>query len=116
MDLYNYDVKLATLNIEVPVWINQDITAADIAAIIEGGCASGAYMPAVTYYNALQTMNDHGNDILDYVQDAMGELPDVSGESWQGMAVKYLSTAVELWAGSVEDEIIEAIEDMEDGE
>jgi len=34
-----------------PAWIVNELTPYDLAAINQGGCASGAYMPAVTYYD-----------------------------------------------------------------
>lgn len=86
-----------------PDWItvNQALDIADIQAIQQGGCASGAYMPAVTYYTATQTMSTYGDDVLQYIEDQLGELPQPrAGESWSGLAVFYLSYAVELWAYS----------------
>ena len=101
----------------IPTWIDSDYftddlfnshgddfddQASTLASIIQGGCASGAYMPAVTYYNARETMCEHGDDVLDYIQDALGELPAPPQDvSWSGMACHYLSLAVELWAGDV---------------
>lgn len=98
------DEKLLTdLEIDIPDWIDQDLTTDDITAINQGGCASGAYMPAVTYYTARKTMSDHGDDVLEYIESALGEVPGPKqGESWSGIAVHYLSLAVELWASSVE--------------
>ena len=87
-----------------PEWITQDLSPCDIAAINQGGCASGAYMPAVTYYTASQTMAKHGDDVLQYIQDNLGELPKPNNdESWSGMACFYLSYAVELFCMSHED-------------
>ena len=109
--LWNHDSPVADLGVSVPSWIEQDITGADIAAIVQGGCSSGAYMPAVTYHQAAETMGEHGNDVLQFIEDSLGELPPpVTGESWYGMAVHYLSIAVELWASSVEDEVRSEIE------
>lgn len=94
------------LDCDVPRWIDQDIDAATIASICQGGCASGAYMPAVTYYQARETMGEHGDDVLQYIEDQMGELPAVpSGESWSGIAVFFLSVAVELWASATLSEL-----------
>lgn len=82
-----------------PSWIEGRLEFYDIESIQQGGCASGAYMPAVTYYIAKQTMNDYGDDVLQYIEDNIGELPKVpDGESWGGIAVFFLSYAVELWA------------------
>lgn len=73
---------------------------AELHSIMQGGCASGAFMSAVTYYRASEVMAEHGNDVLDFVEDSLGELPTPpKGESWSGMAVFYLSCAVELWCG-----------------
>lgn len=91
---------------DVPVWIDQDISPYDVAGICQGGCASGAYMPAVINHQAAATMGEHGDDVLQYIQDAYDELPAPrADESWSGMAVYYLSIAVELWASLAQDEL-----------
>lgn len=101
-DMWNDENPVSEYEIDVPSWIEQNISAYDIAAIVQGGCASGAYMPAVTYHQANQTMADWGDYVLQYIQDTLGELPEIpSDSSWSGIAVLYLSTAVELWASSV---------------
>ena len=95
-----------------PDWITQSLSPADIAAINQGGCASGAYMPAVTYYQATKTMAEHGNDVLQFIEDSYGELPKIPDDSsWDGIAVFYLSIAVELFCSQHED-----LEDWEDEE
>ena len=116
--LWNNEEPVKDLGIEVPGWIEDDISPSQIAAILQGGCDSGAYMPAVTYYSANKTMADHGDDVLDYIQDSCGEIPspDMADMSWSGLAVYFLSLAVELWAGSVEEEIVEILEALEDEE
>ena len=108
MDIWNTDTaisKIDGLDITIPAWIDDDITPADVAAIVQGGCASGAYMTAVTYHTAAKTMAGHGEDVLQYIDDAMGELPSVAGQGWSQMACTYLSCAVELWACSIESEL-----------
>lgn len=96
------------LDMDIPAWIEGDISPYDIAAICQGGCASGAYMPAVTYANALKVMSAHGDDVLQYIEDQLGEIPaPPKGKSWQGMACFYLSYAVELWANGIEAQLEE---------
>jgi len=99
------DERPCSGDIDVPAWINQDITPCDLESIVQGGCASGAYMPAVTYYDALRTMHEHGDAVLQYIEDIRGELPEVFGMSWSGIACLFLSTAVELWADGALAEI-----------
>ena len=71
-----------------PEWIVEDLTQDDINSICQGGRASGAYMPAVTYWQALETMGEHGDDVLDYIYDELGELPDVPpNASWSGLSL-----------------------------
>lgn len=112
MDLWNNE-NLVSEYVEVPRWIDQDITVSDVAAIIEGGCESGAYMPAVEYVTALDTMNKHGEDIMDFIGDELGGCGDVleyaakQDVSWSGLAVRFVSAAVELWAAQVYDELEE---------
>lgn len=102
-EIWNCEKTVAELlNVTQPAWIEHDLTAIDIASICQGGCASGSYMPAVTYWKANDTMANHGDDVLDYIFNVLGELPTPPKfESWCGMACFYLSTAVELWAGDV---------------
>ena len=79
-----------------PDWITSPLSPNDIAAILQGGCESGAYMDAVTYYTAAKTMAEHGDDVLDYLQQWTGELPTHADDiSWSGLACFYLSAAVE---------------------
>lgn len=83
---------------DVPEWIDCDIELADVFAVNQGGCTSGAYMPAVTYHLASQTMAKFGDDVLEYIENNYGEIPAPNdGESWSGLACFYLSIAVELW-------------------
>lgn len=102
-EIWNCETPIAELlDCDIPAWIEQDICAMTVASICQGGCASGSYMPAVTYWQALRTMSDRGDDVLEYIEDSLGELPNPpSGESWRGMACFYLSYAVELWAGDI---------------
>lgn len=99
---------------DVPAWIEQDMTANTVIAIWQGGCSSGAYMPAVIYHAARDMMNDHGDDVLQYIEDNLGELPKpANDESWSGMAVFFLSCAIELWASGILSEL-EALETSAD--
>lgn len=97
-----------------PAWV-EGVDYNDLQSITQGGCASGAYMPAVTYYQALQTMGEHGDGVLQYIEDTLGEIPyPKSGESWSGIAVHYLSMAVGLWAGSMIEQADELMEGFEE--
>ena len=112
MDLWNYDNPITSYidTFTVPKWIEQDITPSTVAAILQGGCDSGAYMPAVTYYQAEKTMSEHGDDIFEYIEDFLDEIPRPSAPiSWSGLAVVYLSTAVEQWASDIEEMLIESL-------
>lgn len=94
-----------TESIDIPNWIELDRIedGTDIESIQYGGCASGAYMPAVNYHDANKTMAEHGDDVLDYINDQLGEMPKPDDtESWTGMACFYLSCAVELWVNQFE--------------
>lgn len=110
MELWDNDSYVTDNGIDVPQWINQDITCADVAAIAQGGCESGAWMEAVTYHKANDIMSQHGDEVLEYLETMFGELPSVTGESWSGIAVRFLSAAVDLWATIAADEL----EEMED--
>ena len=113
MDLWNTEKPVTDFDIEVPAWIDQDITCADVAAIEQGGCASGAYMPAVTYHTALETMSRYGDEILDYLSDIYGSIPaPPEDSSWSSMACFFVSSAVETWALGAHSQLSE-IDDEE---
>lgn len=107
--------------VDVPPWIDPNITPADVAAILQGGCDSGAYMPAVTYHQALETMTEHGDDVLQYIEDRADEVrvSTLLSKSWAGIACCFVSAAVELWAAGVESELydmLDATEEAKEGE
>jgi hypothetical protein len=122
--LWEHDEPIAELHHDdhdtpdVPDWIDQDITPNDVAAIVQGGCASGAYMSAVTYRQALETMNEHGDDVMQYIEDSgIAEAMDVENivsESWSGIAVYFLSVAVETWAQTIEGELVDLLEAIQE--
>jgi len=112
MTIWDIEESVTKFGIELPEWLEYDLDCADIHAITHGGCESGAFMPAVTYHIANDTMAKHGDTILEYIEDCLGELPDVTGQSWSGMAVLFFSTAVELLASDIEARL-EEIEDSE---
>ena len=116
MDLWNHDEPITSYDTEwkVPQWIDQEITPSTVAAILQGGCESGSYMPAVTYYQADKTMSEYGDNVLEYIEESLGEIPQPKNAiSWSGMAVFYLSTAVELWASGIEQMLIEGLPEEE---
>ena len=108
------DMLINDLEIDVPRWIEQDIEVNQVRAIIQGGCSSGAYMPAVTYFTARQTMNEYGDEVLESLDGNIELGAEFLGQSWSGMAVYLLSCAVELWASYIENQLEEIENDLED--
>ncbi len=91
--------QIEALN-DQPLWItrNRKLELIDIQGIKQGGCASCAYIPAVSYATAMQTMSEHGNHVLDYIRSHCGKVPrPVVDTTRSGLAVFYLSLAIELW-------------------
>tara|TARA_R110000737_G_scaffold3127_1_gene10849 strand:- start:1299 stop:1523 length:225 start_codon:yes stop_codon:yes gene_type:complete len=71
-------------------------------------------MPAVTYWQALDTMGLHGNEVLEYITDCLGDLPQIrSDSSWGQIAVMYLSCAVDLFASVCEHNYASECDDEE---
>jgi hypothetical protein len=115
MQSSSYDLELYDLDIEVPDWVDGQITVGTVESIYQGGCHSGAYMPSVTYADALRTMAECGDDVISYLHETgwEGELKIDAGTSWAGIACDLLSAAVEIWAGCVWDEVCEAVAERE---
>jgi hypothetical protein len=113
--LWNCEREIRSLGIEVPDWIDQEIVVNTIPAITQGGCESGAYMPAVTYYEARKTMADYGDEVLQFIEHSIGSLPEPPKNSgWDSLAVHYLSYAVELWAFSIESDLEDLLDEAQE--
>lgn len=101
-----FDLESEIPTTEVPVWARgMSWTGWCVKAVAEHGCAGGTYMPAVTYHEALATMLEHGDDIFELLDDGYGGVPVVTEPSWAAMACRYVSMAVESWAGETLDRI-----------
>jgi hypothetical protein len=114
------DTRVVDYGIDLPDWLESldaDITAGEVAAILKGGCASGALVLAVIPHIANDTMTEYGDDVLGFIEDHLEELPGIpSGASWSGIAVHFLSSAVELWASCVAEDIADVILENDDEE
>jgi hypothetical protein len=101
-----YDVELSSIleagrlaGLEIPAWIEQDITCGTVMEICVGGCDSGAYMPAVTYYTAKETMAKHGEEIVDFIVERLGQEGLANDhDSFGAICCFFVSSAVDLWA------------------
>jgi len=77
----------------------------ELQAIIQSGCASNAHR-AVYYHEATKCMAEHGDDVLEYIETVLGELPVIpNGSSWSQIASIYLTTAIELWCGDFANDL-----------
>lgn len=106
-DLWNMEEPARNFA-DMPRWIDPGFTVQDAMAVHQGGCASGAYMPAVTYHQANDTMHTYGNEVLEYLEEFLDVLPAIpEGLSWGQMASHYLAYAVDLWAFSFVEDMLE---------
>lgn len=91
----------------------------ELAAIAEGGCESGAYMPAVTYYTAKAAVFEN-SDIEEYAIknleacDCFDGLTEAAKKGVASYCVYLCSVAVESYVNSVLDDIQAAISDLLD--
>ena len=92
------DIQVRDAGLELPDWLDPTITCGQVGGILQGGCESGSYMPAVEYHMAMNTMQSHGEAVLDYLTHYC-RIHDVSirERSWPGLACFFVSKAVEHW-------------------
>ena len=119
--LYTHEDKALPEEVEVPGFAidprdGRVPTAHDLAAILEGGCASGAWMPAVTYWSARQIMADHECAVLSRIEEAGFEPYEVisSSDYWSGWACRLVSCAVELWAFEVAEQVADLLDEEDE--
>lgn len=67
-------------------------------------------MPAVSHAEAVATMAEHGQAVVDYVQDAFGSASNNPAGSWYDICEWWLTTAVELWASCISHDVVNALE------
>jgi hypothetical protein len=116
INLWDFDeTEIVDLGIYMPGWIRFDLTVYDMAAILQGGCASGAYMPAVTYCDAKEVMAAWGEDVIQYIGDRAPK-EDSDAKSWGALCCHYLSLAVELWCLDHEYEVKQALRSLREEE
>lgn len=77
----------------------------ELQAVVQSGCASNAHR-SVFYYDANKCMSEHGDSVLEYIENNYGEIPaPKAGVSWTQMGSDYLSMAIELWCGNFADDL-----------
>lgn len=70
----------------------------EIQAILQGGCASGAYMPAVTYSTSLECMAQCSDSVEKQLAEMDLEFSfNPANDSFSGFCVDLCSAAVEAW-------------------
>lgn len=85
---------------------------AELIAISEGGCASGAYMPAVTYATALECMFYHSESVEGQIE-YMEELTfNIGSETFSGFCVNLCAMAVESYVHNF-DEVIDVLKETD---
>ena len=115
-ELQEYIIKLN------PEWLEQLGTIEcflTLASIAQGGCASGAYMPAVTYYTAKQALfSELGEDMANYAINFLAEVDSLDQvaihleDGIQYMAAYLASVAVETWAYEIEQDVLNKIDEL----
>tara|TARA_R110000765_G_scaffold63244_1_gene122940 strand:+ start:641 stop:1054 length:414 start_codon:yes stop_codon:yes gene_type:complete len=107
--------KIAGCLVVVPAWVDRDISPADVASILAGGCHAG-YASGTTYHEAQQVMSLHADSedgVFAFLVSLYGTLPPIpDGTSWSGLASYFLCLAVERWAENVEPELLRSIGNM----
>lgn len=86
----------------------QSIDWHDAQSILQGGCASGAYMPAVTYHTALKTMSEHYDSVESFIETSYCETHfewRVMEENFPSFCTQVLSLAVECWVSQFAEEL-----------
>lgn len=115
--LWEHDFPVAEILGNVPNFLNSDtfgiITPYDVAGILQGGCASGSWMPAVTYGTATGILLEHESEVLDLIEGYGAFTFDPENESLGGFHCKLVSCGVEIWCAGVEEKLIEALEALD---
>lgn len=101
---------------ELPNWWPSDaLSLSEIEGIQTGGCAGYAYMPAVVYAEAQAHMHAWGDDILEYIEEQLGDIILPSVYSWSGLASHLLCMAVELFVNTFDiEELKQTLEEAKE--
>ena len=111
------ETPLAKLGVDLPQWlvaIDPDITPRDVRTLSESGCAANAHR-ACFYSDAERVMSDHGDDVLQYLDDAECAV-STKDQSWTGLASTCLSAAVEIWCHQAMDLDVDTEQDSDESD
>lgn len=98
-----------------------DLSTEEAFRVAEHGCEASPYFPAVTYYMANGIMFEHGDDVMEFIEDhGVTEAVTQSREftdanSWSLMATRALITAVDGLASLAHGALIDAFDELADG-
>ena len=86
-------------SLQTPSWITTDITPSDLAAVHREKLENTELWGSRVAPMALEIMAKHGSDVLNFITDRCGTLPELPENiAWRDMAAFYLRHAVNQWA------------------
>jgi hypothetical protein len=106
-------IRARNVGMQVPAWIDQDITLGMLEDIAKHQCLGAGYLPAINRYEAIDTMEKHGDDLCSWLYQETGEdIPIAGSVSAPDLAIDVVQYAVNLWATQKEDEVRRLIKEV----
>ena len=96
-----FDIKWSdnSTTLQTPPWIAADITPSDLEAMQHEELEKTSLWSGQVQPVAQETMAEHGSDVLNFITDRCGSLPEPPENTpWSDMAAFYLRHAVNQWA------------------
>ena len=84
-----------------------------LAAVIQHGALSGVYAPCVNYNIAIKTMDEHGDSVIDFLDEFVpgyGDQISLDHTTWGQICVQFLSVAIDALCNQVATRIFEEVE------
>ncbi len=109
-------IEATAIGIEVPEWIHEDITLHTIIQIAAIGCTEDTYPPIDSPTQCLETMEECGDQVLQYLMDCPhtpSVLPATLNNTWSGIAAMLLAEAITGWCRVYVYEALGVLQDWE---
>ena len=84
-----------------------------LAAVVQHGALSGVYAPCVNYNIAIKTMAEHGDSVIDFLDEfSMNYGDEISLEdtTWGEICVQFLSAAIDTLCSQIATRIFEEVD------
>jgi len=92
------ETTIADQFVSCPLWVDPSGSIRRDLVLYMADTGSESNLLQTTWYSdALQVMTLYGNEVLEYIENNLGEVPPFPIDNWGHLAISLVTLAVDLW-------------------